>query len=330
MKKQTIPILLILTLFIFSCELRTLDVQGHRGARGLRPENMLSGFEYAMNLNVTTIELDVAVTRDRNVIVTHNPYVNIKLCLNKDGTPIRPDTLGIGPFIRDLTLAEVLAYDCGSLNPDPSRFPEPPRVNIPGEKMPTLIEVFDLIREKGSKIHLNIEMKIDPRYDLTIPEHEFVKTVVEVVQESGMKNRINLQSFNWRTLEIAKKIDPKIKTAGLLGEDSFKAINDTVPSPWLNGINFEEAGGSALGILNGAKSYIDIFSPTWRLVIPEDSLYLNSTVQEIQSAGFPVIPWTINRQKEMVTLIDLGVDGIITDYPDSLILLLDELGIKVR
>ncbi|MBC8346199.1 MAG: hypothetical protein ISR82_06430 [Candidatus Marinimicrobia bacterium] len=330
MKKQTIPILLILSLLTTSCEVQSLDVQGHRGARGLRPENMLSGFEYAMDLNVTTIELDVAVTRDRHVVVTHNPYVHIKLCLNKDGSSIRPDTLGLGPFIRDLTLAEVLTYDCGSLNPDPSRFSEPPRINIPGERMPTLIDLFDLIREKGSQVNLNIEMKIDPRYDITIPEHEFVKTVVDVVQKSGMKNRINLQSFNWRTLEIAKNIDPEIKTAGLLGENSFKSISDSVPSPWLNGINFEDAGGSALDILNEAKSFIDIFSPAWRLVVPGDSLYLNSTVQEIQNAGFPVIPWTVNQQKEMATLIDLGVDGIITDYPDSLIFLLDELGINVR
>ena len=212
MKKQTIPILLILTLFIVSCELRTLDVQGHRGARGLRPENMISGFEYAMNLNVTTIELDVAVTRDRHVIVTHNPYVHIKLCLNEDGTPIRSDTLGLGPFIRDLTLAEVLAYDCGSLNPDPSRFPEPPRVNIPGEKMPTLIEVFNLILKKFINLEIffanfffinSLKKVFAKRYNKTppivlpqtkirVPSHlPKIKPITKVGRDMGHINTFN-------------------------------------------------------------------------------------------------------------------------------------------
>jgi glycerophosphoryl diester phosphodiesterase len=330
MKNTTYYYSALLLLFFVSCTKNSLDVQGHRGARGLRPENTLAGFEFAMELGVTTLELDIAVTKDRSVVVTHNPYVSAHLCLNGDGTSIKPDSGArySGPLIRDLTLEEIKGFDCGSINPDTARLPEPPRINIPGEQMPTLIEVFNLIVEKKSSVFLNIEMKIDPRYDVTIPENEFVNTVVNVIQESGMKDRINLQSFNWRSLALVKQIDPEIKTAGLLGSRSFKALNDSTPSPWLNGIHFSEIGGSALGILEEAKSYIDIFSPSWRLVVPDDSLFLHSTVQEIQKAGFPVIPWTANKQLEMEMLIELGVDGIITDYPDSLNMVLKKLQLR--
>ncbi len=323
-----LPIILIL--FVVSCAVRTVDVQGHRGARGLRPENTLTGFELAMDIGVTTIEMDLAVSSDGEIIVTHNPSIHKKLCLNDDGSQIKTDSLGHGPLIRDLTLAHVKQYDCGSLNPSISRFPEPPRKNSPGEKMPTLQEVFDLVKKKKSDVRFNIEMKVDPRYDVTIPDSEFVKVVVELIQSSGMKDRVNLQSFNWETLEMVKNIDPEIKTAGLLGTGSYEPINDTLASAWLNGIHFNETDRTALGILNEAGDYVDIFSPSWRLVVPEDSLFLRSTVKEIQKAGFPVIPWTVNSQKDMRRLILLGVNGIITDYPDSLIMLLDELDIKVK
>ncbi|MBT3180266.1 MAG: hypothetical protein HOB40_06980 [Candidatus Marinimicrobia bacterium] len=319
-----------LILLFVSCTMNTIDVQGHRGARGLRPENTLEGFEFAMDLGVSTLELDLAVTKDRHVLVTHNPYVSAHLCLNEDGSIIQADSGAqfSGPLIRDLTLEEIKKFDCGSINPNPSQFLEPPRINIPGAQMPTLTEVFDLINKKKSNVHLNIEMKIDPRYDVTIPEVEFVNAVVKVIQDSGMKNRINLQSFNWHSLALVKKIDPEIKTAGLLGSGSFSMINDSIPSPWLNGIRYSNDGGSALSVLREAESYIDIFSPSWRLVSPEDSLFLHSTVQEIQKAGFPVIPWTVNKRSEMELLINLGVDGIITDYPDSLNLVLKALNIR--
>ena len=328
--KMMLLFLIATLLLLISCEVRTIDVQGHRGARGLRPENTLSGFDLAIDLGVTTIELDLAVTKDRQVIVTHNPYIYGKICCNIDGSSLPVDSLGRGQLIKDLTLVEIRKFDCGRLNPDTARFPEPPRINIPGEKMPTLNEVFSLVRAKGNTVYLNIEMKIDPRYNITIPEIEFVKTVVDVIQTNGIKDRVILQSFNWRSLEIVKQIDPEIRTAGLLGSSTFLPIHDSIPSPWLNGIDFDTAGGSALDILHQARAYIDIFSPSWRLVVPDDPLYLNSSVNEIQESGFPVIPWTVNRQDEMKTLIQLGVTGIITDYPDSLKMLLEELSIRVQ
>ena len=115
--KMTLLFLTAALLLLISCEVRTIDVQGHRGARGLRPENTLAGFDLAMDLGVTTIELDLAVTKDRQVIVTHNPYIYGKICCNNDGSSLATDSLGRGLLVKDLTLAEIRQFDCGRLNP---------------------------------------------------------------------------------------------------------------------------------------------------------------------------------------------------------------------
>ena len=136
-----------------------------------------------------------------------------------------------------------------------------------------------------------------------------------------------IQSFQWNILEYVRTQQPGIVLAGLLGQSSYKAINDSISSPWLNGIHFDQIGGTSLAVLLEAKHYIDIFSPSWKLVTPSEPLFLGSSIHEIQEAGFKVIPWTVNKTHIMKQLIVEGVDGIITDYPDSLKLILDELDI---
>jgi len=309
----------------------TLDIQGHRGARGLFPENTLVGFRKTIEMGVTTLELDLNLSKDLGLIVYHDPYINQNLCLDDNGDSIATDMFGYGPLISNLTLKEIKTFDCGSLNPDVLRFPQPPRKNIPGEKIPILQEVFDLLAEYPEKyIWLNIEIKISPEFQLTAPIDVFVKAVVQVINHNSAANKVNIQSFDWRVLESIKIQAPYIKTAALLGQSTFKSINDSVPSPWLNGIHFENSGGTALAILQKAENYIDIFSPSWRLIMPEDSLFLGNTVNELKNNGFPVIPWTINRTKTMEKVILQGVDGIITDYPDSLLMVMKKMGIKRR
>jgi len=309
----------------------TLDVQGHRGARGLFPENTLLGFRKTIELGVTTLELDLGLTKDLVPIVYHDPYINQNLCLDSNGNSIVTDTLNYGPLISNLTLEEIKTFDCGSLNPDVRRFPQPPRINISGEKIPTLQEVFDLVAEYPERnIWLNIEIKISLEYQVTKPVDVFVKSVIQVINQNDAASSVNIQSFNWQVLESVKIQAPYIKTAALVGQSTFKSINDSIPSPWLNGIHFENSGGTALTLLQEAENYIDIFSPFWRLIMPEDSLFLGNTVNELKNNGFPVIPWTINRTKTMEKVILQGVDGIITDYPDSLLMVMKKLGIKRR
>lgn len=306
------------------------DVQGHRGTRGLLPENTLPAIELAMEIGASTIELDLGVTKDRAVIVAHDPYINPRLCLNSDGAPIELDSLGYGPFIMNLLLEEVQSFDCGSLNPDTVRFPEPPRVNLPGTPIPTLQEVFDRVKKRGSSVSFNLELKIHPLYPVTIADQEFVTAVLDVIHRNGMTRRVVIQSFYWPAVELVKKIAPTIRTAALLGDDTYKSVNDSTPSPWLNGIDFQKSGGTSVGMLRAADAYVDIFSPYWKLVVPEDSLFLGSTVKEIQRAGFEVIPWTVNDPETMAKLIDMGVNGIITDYPDRLMAVMRERRIRVK
>ncbi len=299
--------------------LRPFDVQGHRGARGLLPENTLEGFERALALGVSTLELDLGVTRDRRVVVSHDRRINPLICRHGDGTTIQNPRL-----LRELTLAEVQALDCGGLNPDPRRFPQPPRKNLPGARIPTLREVFDLAASMGDgKVRFNVEIKIDPTIDDTVPLEEFVALVVGLAVERRLDRRVTVQSFDWRALELAKRRAPELETVALLS-------SETMRPEWLNGLDPRALGGTSADLLRAARAYADIFSPYWRLIAPGSPVFLGSTVAEIQAAGFPVVPWTVNSRRRMEKMLALGVDGLITDYPDLLIAVLTEHGVPVR
>ncbi len=317
-------------LLFISCnqDITYLDVQGHRGARGLFPENTIEGFRRTIELGISTLELDIAITKDHIPIVYHDFYINPSICLDKNGNNIDNEN---NTLIYNHTLKEIKTYDCGSLNPNIDRFPEPPRVNIPNEKIPALYEVFDLINEYPNRnIWLNIEIKFHPEKELTAPINIFVNEVIKVIESYNSKNNVNIQSFDWKILETVKSIDPNILTAGLLDYSTIKSLNDSTPSPWLNGIHFENSGGTSLTLLNKAKKYIDIFSPNWKLIEPNNSRFLGISVTEIQNNGFTVIPWTVNRTDVMLQLIEENVDGIITDYPDSLLFLMNKMKIQLK
>lgn len=299
------------------------DAQGHRGARGLLPENTLPAFRRALELGVSTLELDTGVTADGVLVVSHDRRMSAEICLGPDGGQL---PAGGGPLIRDLTLAEVRRYDCGSLNPSRKRFPEPPRRNLPGTTVPTLAEVFDLAAEIDPSVRFNIEMKVDPTVDETVPLEEFVELLLDLVAARGLLGRTTIQCFDWRGLELVKRRRPELTTAALLSQETLDAGD---PSPWLNGLSFEASGGTALGLVAGARDYVDLFSPYWRLVTPGAWGYLDSTVEEIQAAGFPVIPWTVNSRGRIERTLDLGVDGLISDYPDRLLEILGARGIDV-
>jgi len=318
-----------IVLFI-SCnqDITYLDVHGHRGARGLFPENTIEGFRRTIELGISTLELDIVITKDHIPIVYHDFYINPSVCLDNNGNSIDNEN---NTLIYNHTLKEIKTYDCGSLNPNIDRFPEPPRVNIPNEKIPALYEVFDLINEYPNRnIWLNIEIKFHPEKELTAPINIFVNEVIKVIESYNSKNNVNIQSFDWKILETVKSIDPNILTAGLLDYSTIKSLNDSTPSPWLNGIHFENSGGTSLTLLNKAKKYIDIFSPNWKLIEPNNSRFLGISVTEIQNNGFTVIPWTVNRTDVMLHLIEENVDGIITDYPDSLLLLMNKMKIQLK
>jgi glycerophosphoryl diester phosphodiesterase len=294
------------------------DAQGHRGARGLLPENTLPAFERALELGVSTLELDVGVTRDRAVVVAHDPYVSPAICRHRDGRAIAGER---GPLLRDLSLDQVRAYDCGSLNPDPQRFPAPPREQRPGASMPTLEEVFELARRRGdAAVRFNVETKLQPGDAETLPAREFVRTVLDVVRARDQTARVSIQSFDWRALALSKQLAPGVRTVALLAPD-------TLDPDWLHGLRPDEHAGVP-GLLRAAKSFVDCVSPHWRMLIPGDGSS-PLPVAALQRAGFPVIPWTVNDEHTMRALVRLGVDGIISDYPDRLLAVLKSEGVEV-
>jgi len=286
------------------------DLEGHRGTRGLAPENTLAAFKRALAIGVTTIETDLAVTRDDVLVISHDPFLNPDVVRGPDGQWLAQK----GPSIRTLTLAELKRYDIGRLNPASryaSQFPE--QRSADGERFPTLRELFDLVKANDKPVRLNIETKstpLDPAQ--TVDPAAFARLLVEAVRANDMVDRITVQSFDWRTLIEVRKRAPEIATACLTIEtdnnDNVKPIGDG-PSPWTAGLDLRRYEDSVPRLVHAAGCAI--WSPLARNVNA-------ARIAETHALGMTVLPWTVNDPIEMGRLIDAGVDGIITDYPDRL------------
>lgn len=292
---------------LMSARAAAFDVEGHRGARGLAPENTLAAFRTAIALGVTTIETDLAVTRDDIVVISHNPRLSADVTRDASGRFLE----GEGPRIRDLTLAELARYDIGRLNPQTSYARQFPRQRASdGERFPTLDAVLDLA--KPGEVRLNIETKLTPDHPEDAPApHAFARLVLDRVRAHGMAARVTIQSFDWRTLVEAKKLAPEVRTACLTIETSNSnnvEARDGRPSAWTAGLDLRTAA-SVPRLVKAAGC--DVWSPFFRNATPE-------RIAEAHALGLGVLPWTVNETADMERLIDAGVDGIISDYPDRL------------
>ena len=295
------------------------DLQGHRGARGLAPENTLAAFRTALAIGVSTLETDLAITKDDVVVISHDPLLNPDLVRGIDGKW----TASPGPPIRTLTLAELKQYDIGRLNPAgryAQQFPE--QKSADGERFPTLAELFAAV---GPDVRFNIEIKTDPiKPELTADPTTFARLAIAAIRAASAQSRTTLQSFDWRALIEVRRLAPDIPTSCLTIESSSM---DTVgrasaqPSPWLAGLDLAAQGGSVPRLAQQAGC--TVWSPFWRNVTAEN-------IKEAQGLGLKVIPWTVNIPAEMTRLIDLGVDGLITDYPDRAKLVLASKELKSR
>jgi glycerophosphoryl diester phosphodiesterase len=295
------------------------DLQGHRGARGLAPENTLAAFRTALDLGVTTLETDLAVTKDGVLVLSHEPRLNPDLVRGPDGKWLTSP----GPPIHTLTLEELKRYDIGRLNPARDYAKQlPSQKPADGERFPTLVELYALA---GPPVRLNIETKIDPTKPDEAPDPAtFARLVVEAVRAAKAGDRTTIQSFDWRTLVEAHRLAPEIETVCLTiesgGMDTIQRAAAT-PSPWLAGLDLAAADGSVPTLAKqvGCAAW----SPFWRNVTP-------ANVAEAHGLGLKVIPWTVNDPAEMARLVDLKVDGLITDYPDRALPVLGAKGLKSR
>jgi glycerophosphoryl diester phosphodiesterase len=286
------------------------DLEGHRGTRGLAPENTLAAFRKALQIGVNTLETDMAVTRDGVIVLSHEPFLNPDLVRGPDGRWLAAP----GPPIHTLMLAELQRYDIGRTNPA-SKYAQqfPDQQATDGERFPQLTELFDLAKASGKPVRLNIETKITPTSGTDTPDAaQFAALVVAAVQAAHMGDRVTVQSFDWRTLVEVRRLAPDIETSCLTIQsttmDTVKAAEGGA-SPWHAGLALRDHDGSLPALVKAAGC--GSWSMFWR----------NLSAQELAAAhalGLKVLPWTVNDRDDMRRLIDLGVDGIITDYPDRL------------
>ena len=299
-----------------------IDLQGHRGARGLMPENTLPAFAKALSIGVNTLELDLAITKDRRVVVMHNPRFEPDIARDSNGTWLAQSS----PSILSMTLETVKSYDVGRLNPAgkyAKRYPHQQPVD--GTSVPTLDQVFELVNKSGNNtVRFNIEVKISPESpELTLAPIEFVETILGVIQLYQMESRVVVQSFDWRALQAIQGLSPDIATSYLTANQSWlNNLQTGMPgaSPWLGGFDVDNFDGSAPRAIKAAGG--DTWSPYHKEVSLE-------SIKLAHELGLSVNVWTVNKPGRMRELIDMGVDGIITDYPDRLRLVLETIGLPV-
>ena len=259
----------------------TVEVHGHRGARGLRPENTLSGFAHAVALGVDAIELDAGLSADGTVVLNHDQTLSARNLA--DTAPAQqddPDYPYVGRPIRELTLAQLRTVVAGD-----------------GSNIPTLAEACALLAP--SHVELSVELKTDPTW--TDEETAlFTAAVADVLRTHDLAQRARLLAFDWRVLTEARRHCPELGRVALL-ERKTLALN----TPWLAGLSPADPVAAALAV--GATA-----------ISPEHAITTPDLVDAAHAASLPVIVWTVNDHEDMTRFIEYGVDAIVTDYPDRL------------
>ena len=264
-----------------------LDIQGHRGARGLMPENSTPAFMRALEEGVTTLELDVVITKDKQVLISHDPYMLSEICSKPDGSPVEKNEVN-DLNIYQMTYAEVQEFDCGSRGN--SRFPEQQKMKTTKPLLKDMIEMVEahLIEYNLPKVGYNIEIKsVESEYSISQPQvDEFSVLVLEVVTAQLDNDRFTIQSFDFNVLRHLHEANPEVRLVALV--ENTKGVESNLVS---------------LGFVP------EVYSPYFMLLKKKD-------IDFCHQQGMKVIPWTVNTLKQMQKLSDDGVDGIITDYPN--------------
>ena len=284
MKKITFLLTLFSATFLSAQE---LDIQGHRGSRGLLPENTIPAFLRAIDEGVTTLELDVVITKDKKVLLSHEPFMSHEICL----TPQEDEISEKGEKsynIYQMTFDEIQEFDCGSKVH--SRFPDQQKMKVSKPLLTDLISVVEKYLDEKNlpKVNYNIELKSTPKGDEVFHPgvKEFSDLVFEVLKNRLPKGRFTIQCFDFRILQYWHQNYPDITLVALV--ENLKGIDK----------NLED-----LGFTPG------VYSPYYQLLSKKD-------IEFLHEKGMKVIPWTINSRKQMQKMVNMGVDGIITDYPD--------------
>ncbi|WP_067137826.1 glycerophosphodiester phosphodiesterase family protein [Microtetraspora malaysiensis] len=281
-----------------------VEIHGHRGARGLRPENTLPGLAFALELGVDALEFDVALSSDGQIVLTHDlivsPVTSADTGMATPGDEMFPY---VGKPIASLSLAQLRTLDVGIRLP---KHPDDPfaltQVPLPDTHMPTLGSVLGLVDAYGADgVRLHVELKSDPeRPELTADPREFTELVVEELDRHGRLGNAALLSFDWRILEAARP----------LVDRRFALVEEVTKAPaWMNGLDLADFDGD----LAAAAEAVGATTLSPDRVLVDDALMAAAS-----DRGLPVVVWTVNDPDEAARLLDLGVAGLVTDYPDRM------------
>jgi glycerophosphoryl diester phosphodiesterase len=299
-KFREVTELFLLVALIFACHaskkvsnqvLPAFDIEGHRGCRGLMPENTIPAMMKALELGVTTLEMDAVITKDKQVILSHEPFFNHEITTSPDGKFVtEQDERNLN--IYKMTYAQTQTYDVG-LKPHP-RFPNQKRLKATKPLLKEVIENVEAYHKLngGRTVFYNIETKTQPATDGTFHPSpgDFVNTLMGVINGANITDRVIIQSFDFRTLQVLHRRYPAVKTAALVEDFDKRSLDEQL---------------KALG-----------FKPT--IYSPHYSLVNKELIAKCHELQIKVIPWTVNYKAKIDELKVLGVDGIITDYPDLL------------
>ena len=263
---------------------KKIKIHGHRGAAGMFPENTLVAFKYAIENDIDVLEMDLQITKDKEIIIYHDKNINPDICIC-DGNVNECD---LNAPIKTLSLTEIKEYDCGSKK----NAEHATQRRVLGEKIPTFIELIYMIQTEYAHktIEMNIEIKTTISLDTDEEVREFASKLIGIIHEYNLNDTVIVQSFDVRALKYVKEIDSTIKTSYVL-EDKLPAIDELIKT--------------------SKQLHVQIISPDYTLL-------KRPIVAQLQENGFEVVPWTVNDINEIKTLMEYGVNGIITSYPKQM------------
>lgn len=309
------------------------DFEAHRGGRDARPENTLWSYAYAIEQGATSIECDMQLSGDGQIVMSHNPILNPDITRGPDGKYVKAGAYDI----RKMKVADIKKFDVSRIDPKIEYHKLHGRTQVLPEKaeIPTLEELLKLLDSCDDKsIILNIETKSYPdpaekaEHAANADPEKFVKAFNALVKKHNMEDRVVLQSFDWRTLEIEHRLNPKISLSALWSQQpSWGRSSENLrpyeegASPWLGGLDIDDFKGDAVKAAHSIGA--DVISPYYKELSAD-------MVDEAHALGMKVVPWTVNDERDMAMLYDMGVDGIISDKPWVLRNFLEKRGAKIH
>lgn len=305
------------------------DMEFHRGARDARPENTLYSYQYAIEKGALTIECDMQLAADGQIVMSHNPSLNPIFTTDGEGKRVEDGMF----FIHDMTLEEIQAYNVGRMDPSTEYYELHGRTQVMTDAfIPSLRQMFELVRDSGNDVtRMSIEAKAyaDPALGMNHaknPDYDrLLREFLSLVNEFGFRDRVILQSFDWLCLVKMKELDPGIRTIALYSEQPSWGTPDATtlwldrdePSPWLAGLDIHDFDGDPVRAAHSLG--LDDVSPYFKEISKE-------LTDEAHSFGMKVVPWTVNTAEDFEAMYAMGVDGIITDRPWLLRAFLEEKG----